>query len=399
MIERGELPVRRVDHPVPNQSLERTLHTPATNHQKRLMSGRKQHHIPQLLLRGFGRQKGNATQVVVYSIYRGIFATATDKIAAKRYFYSKPSEIPEVQTLDERITSHESKLADAILEFRAVPAHHAVDSRIAAETVTHLCIRQEHVRESIGTVIGKVVDFSKDVFSEKDRARKALGIDAQTPSNLFRDEANKLYDKLYEQYCDVFRTRGITKSVFEQFAFDKAKADFDDFFTKYSPTVQETFGRLREEIGSKCREAHNETLEQSLAPKARVEHLERFSWSVVVQPPNSFVLPDCVAISRSTELGFLPLSYAGMKSDVVFMPLCHDRLLKGELKKQSDDRCDGLTEMCAACSHDFFIALDHTPEFEQLVPRIGERTRELGDYVLKSAAEKYGSTSSHGGNL
>ena len=350
------------------------------------MSGRKQHHIPQFFLRGFGRrQKGNAIQVTVYSIHRGIFATASDGMGVQRYFYSELSEDSGVETLDDRITSYESKLAATIAEFRAAPADHAVDSTKAAEAVTHLCIRHAHMRDTFAKVVGQLMGTTEDIFSDKDRARKALGMDAQTPNNMIREELNKLYEQYGDQLCRI----GITQPMFEQVAYAKAKADFEENFAKNSTFFQYLFGQLQERTDSMIRQAHNNTLEQSLAPKARVQNLERFTWSVVVGSANSFVLPDCVAVSWSAGSDYLPLNYAGQDTDIVFMPLSHDRLLKGELRKQSDDTCETLSQMFAACSYDFFIARDHTPEFEQLVPRIGERTRELGEMVLDSAAEKY----------
>jgi hypothetical protein len=110
------------------------------------MSGLKQHYIPQSLLRGFGKQgKGKSVQVTVYSRDRGVFTTATGGVAARRYFYSQLADGVGVETLDDRITAFETRLAKILVEFRGVVPGHTVDATKAAEVVTHLCARQAHL--------------------------------------------------------------------------------------------------------------------------------------------------------------------------------------------------------------------------------------------------------------
>ena len=83
------------------------------------MSGRKQHFIPQSLLKGFGRAgKGAKIQVVVYSHDRGIFPAATDGVAAEREFYSKLAVESEADTRDDKITAYETPLADTLATLR-----------------------------------------------------------------------------------------------------------------------------------------------------------------------------------------------------------------------------------------------------------------------------------------
>lgn len=65
------------------------------------MSGSKQHYIPEFFLRGFGKQgRGKSIQVTVYTKDRRVFTTATDGVAAQRYFYSELPAEPGIETLD-----------------------------------------------------------------------------------------------------------------------------------------------------------------------------------------------------------------------------------------------------------------------------------------------------------
>ncbi len=48
-----------------------------------------------------------------------------------------------------------------------------------------------------------------------------------------------------------------------------------------------------------------------------------------------------------------------------------------------------MNKVSVACSWNCFIARDRSPEFEQLVSSIGERTRELIDDMVGAAFEEY----------
>jgi hypothetical protein len=64
------------------------------------MSGRKQHHIPQSVLRAFETpSKGKKTQVWIFS-KRNQFKAPTDDVAAERHFYSELST-DGTKTLDD----------------------------------------------------------------------------------------------------------------------------------------------------------------------------------------------------------------------------------------------------------------------------------------------------------
>ena len=98
------------------------------------MSGRKQHFIPQSLLRGFGRvSKGTKIQVIVYTYERDIFTAATDGIAAEREFYSEL----DVKGTGETLVTVEFR--DAALTLKVVPqitAAETVIMRVSLENST-----------------------------------------------------------------------------------------------------------------------------------------------------------------------------------------------------------------------------------------------------------------------
>jgi len=348
------------------------------------MSGRKQHYIPQSLLRGFGKQgKGKAIQVTVYSRERGVFTAATDGVAAQRYFYSEPSDEVGVETLDDRITAFETPLAEIFAEFGRATPDHAVDATKAAEAVTHLCVRQAHLRDSFASAAGDLLDGTANRFLDKEWVRTEMGLDASKPNEMFRATISKFYG----QFAAGLAPMGITRQIFEQWAFIKLKTDFDRIFPDLSLLLQSRFGQLQGQSGKLARDGHIQALEQSFAPDTRVQVLKRFAWTVEPGPASGFVLPDCVAMSWSAGAGYQPLVYAGRDTDAVFMPLAHDRLLVGGHREASACGFERINEAAVACSCDYFIARDRVPEFQQLIPRIGERARKLMHEAVRAALD------------
>jgi hypothetical protein len=347
------------------------------------MSGRKQHYIPQSLLRGFAKPgKGKALQVTVYSREHGVFTTATDGVAARRYFYSELSEMVGVETLDDRITAFENQLGAALAEFRRIAPGHAIDVAKAAEVVTHLCARQAHLRDSFASAFGPLIDGVEALFHEKEWMRKEMGLNESGPNEIFKDAI----DKAYKQYETQLSSAGITRSEFEHYLFHWTRTNFDSNFPTLLSFLRAALGQLHGQTDKVARDGHIKALERSLVPDNRIEVLKQLAWRIKPRSNSDCVLPECLAVTWSLRAGYQPLMYAGKDLDAVFMPVCHNRLLVGE--RVGVTAPDVANEVLVACSWDFFVARDRTPEVEGLVPRIGERARKLIDEAVGAAIKK-----------
>ena len=348
------------------------------------MAGRKQHYIPQALLRGFGKQgKGKAVQVTVYTAGGNVFTTATHGVAAQRYFYSELPDDAGVETLDDKITAFESRLSEILEEFHRVLPGHAVHPTKAAEAVAHLCGRQAHVRDSFACATGHLLSGTANLFRDKEWLWKTLGLDDVAPNEMMRTQIRQVYERIRNQIDPT----NITQIDFEQWAFMMLKAEFDNHYSTQMRFLRSFFDHLQTQTAKMARDAHVKALDQSLAPEARIAILKQFAWRIEPGRAGSFILPDCVVTSWSAAASFQPLFYAGKNVDAVFMPLRYDRLLVGERGEAAGNTTQIMNEVSAACSWDCFIARDRNPEFQQLIPRIGERARQLMDDAVRVALD------------
>lgn len=284
------------------------------------MSGRIQHNIPQSLLRGFGKRKGDFTQVAVYSKSHGVFTRSTGGIAAQRDFYSEPTEDVRTETLDDKITQYESQLASRLAEFRESPLSSAVDPRAAAEIVIHLCVRNAHLRSSFSVAAGEVINGATSMMLDSHRARKLFGLEGAAPTRAIKEAIGKLYC----QFRTQLKQRGVSKSKFERWAFSYMRDQFEGIHGEIALTMRGFLVGLESRTTEMTRKAHNSVLEENLIPSARIEDLQRLVWYIETGPPAGLVLPDCVAIGVIGGT-YRPLSYTEKDAaSAVIMPLSHD---------------------------------------------------------------------------
>jgi hypothetical protein len=336
------------------------------------MSGRKQHFIPQSLLKGFGRAgKGAKIQVVVYSHERGIFAAATDGVAAEREFYSKLAVEGEGGTLDDKITAYETPLADTLSTLRNLGDGETANKQSASEFVTHLVVRNDHLRKFMSAAGTAMFDGFAEAMSDQDRAKSLLGLAGDRPSDMFAEQM----DEMFAKYGPMIAMLGMTKDQFKEWAFNHSKVNFGEFHSGMIGPLQTAFAEATGQVSEKTADAHRRSLDSSISPEPRVEKMKEYEWRVVhLDAP--LILPDCVAIAIDVKGEAFPLMLAELdEAKTINVPLSSNRLLIGS--KQRNDMPTNMNEVLATCAWDFFVAGDRTPEFEELRDTIRSRTGEF----------------------
>jgi hypothetical protein len=353
------------------------------------MSGRKQHFIPQSLLRGFGRVgKGAKAQVVAYTFDRGIFTAATDGVGAERNFYSEYGVVGEEQSLDDKITNFETPLADVLASFRSQPNGACVDVSEAATFVTHLTIRNDHFRKSISSGGAAMFDGLQRAMMDEDTARAMLGIAGDRPTAVFSDAMQNLL----KEHAAMFALLGLSDEQVIEWAFGYAKANYSQFHNELIAPMNAVFGGFTEErILEVAADAQRRSLNSDLSPQAWIERLSNMSWSVL-HSGNPLILPDCVSVAFDEERNACPLMLEERENvRSICVPIASDRLLLGQTM-QSEFTGQGLNAAFAACSWDFFIAEERNSGYEALRSTIranvGRIMNELISDALNESVQK-----------
>lgn len=349
------------------------------------MSGRKQHFIPQSLLRGFGIQRGKSMQVVAYTRDRGVFTAATDGIAAERHFYSEFPIEGAADTLDDRITAYETPFASVLAKLRALGHEEAVDGATAAELVTHLAVRNDHFRKAVSSAGAAMVLRAADVASQADGLRRVFGLDRGEPSEFFAGEVATAFTERRE----LLALAGMDKKAFGDFAFELLKKNFDALHGEISSEFEAMIGMLVGEVPVLAAEAQRGSLAKELAPELRVRRMAELDWRVE-HSSEPAILPDCVTLGFDHDGGAAPLMFIDLdRLSRVHLPLSSDRVLVGATKEaQSTSSC--INEIAAGCSWDFFVARDRTKVLEEMRGNLRSRVSRFLDDLIEDAARDLG---------
>ncbi len=324
------------------------------------MSGRKQHFIPQSLLRSFGFTKGKNTYVVAYTHDRGIFTPGTDGIGAEREFYSELDVEGSGETLDDKITNYEGPFPEVLDELRSLGDGDKADTKMVAEFVTHLVVRNDHFRKAVTSGSEHLIGGMAEAFTDEDQTKSLLGLNRELPSEMFAEEIAKMW----VQFGPIFVNLGMTEAQFNAWAFQAVKGEFPAFFAQTVAPLRDAFAGMIKKLPEVAANAQRRSLAEGLSPPKRVDLMCEFKWQVV-HPKSAIVLPDCVAVAIDASGEAYSLMLGEFETiQTIYMPLSSERLLVGS----RDDLVapnGGLNEAFAACSWDFFVARDRTLELER----------------------------------
>jgi hypothetical protein len=351
------------------------------------VSGRKQHYIPQCLLKVFAIPgKGKTKKVWVFKKSQPAYVSSVKDVATKRHFYSELSE-NGCPTLDDRITDYENELNRRLTLIRKWPIHGAVDVTIAAELITHLTIRAAHLRDVFALGAKEMITGVTMIFADKRNMRAFLGIDADAPTPFLQEEIKKVLST----QVDLLARSGLPEPVLGQIAFTLMKEQFDHFYANQSPELMAAFDYMARRVDSIAREAHAKAMTRSLKPEARVQALSQFSWTIHLIREGNLILPDCIAVAiQSNGNGPQPYIVTGVDEiNAVLCPISSDRLLVGRKGDMVPPAVEGFNEAAAACSHTFFVSGTQTPELEELSERIGERSRATIQDAVASTVNEF----------
>ena len=156
------------------------------------MSGKKQHHIPRSLQRGFLFDV-KAERTYVYRRNGGNFPACISDVLAQRYFYSRLSSDGS-KTLDDMITEYENRLGRLLIKVRSIPIDGKADADVAAEIIAHLTPRSARVRCIFGSGVEQLITTAAEAFADEDTIVALLGLAEPEPNPTWNDHIARIFE-------------------------------------------------------------------------------------------------------------------------------------------------------------------------------------------------------------
>lgn len=335
------------------------------------MAGRKQHYIPQHLLRGFqASRSGKNVQVIVYRQGKAPFPSATEGVAAERDFYSPPST-DGTDTLDDLITKFETEHFNPILDTLRNVKNGEVERLQAATAVVHLTLRAAHLRGAFAGFVREFLAQFRVVLQDTEATRAFAGVDSPLPDSHLAQEIAQELDAL-----PLASLPPKDRTLIEKLTRFRVREKFDESLHALLPLLQKRLIGMEQALPAAIDRGHLNALERSLVSEARVATLMNLRWQVIsLLGAQHFVLPDCVAVAgidgAATDLQ--PYTMAADAEVVLLaMPISSTQVLIG-----SRDRFEAdpllLNAEFARCSLEFIVSSKQDQFADGLSKEIGKK--------------------------
>ena len=310
------------------------------------------------------------------------YTANVDDVAAERFFYSELA-VDGQTTLDDLITDYENQLTDDIAELNA-SCPGTADPCVAARVVTHLLVRNDHVRGMMRSGVAAIADTVVSLFGSDEKIRAVMGVEGTRAGPRFR--------ALFAEHIashPLFEMLALPEPAAQRLAYLFVRESSHGGWNEMSEAVSPMVDRLSTDGPAVARDAHVRTLEESLVPAVRTAFLETFAWSVQEVQDGLFILPDYVAlaISKDGEAGSL-LMVDNEDTVAVLMPLAPNRMLVG---RTGDPHVslENFNSLAAPLCLDFFVSAGTEPEFRSLADSIGSAVNARLHETMAGAASEF----------
>ena len=328
------------------------------------MAGNNQHHVWQMLQRGFGEKRGKDHHVWVYSKTEPARQTATRLFGAEKHFYG-----PEGSLADLNITKYENENQSTIQEIRRLPNGADVDREFAANLIAHLELRSAFLREDASEKMQKAMTELLRQFTSPKELRAAM-------VNYLKGNPDKLDKFLGKEFIPVNQRAGFVEIIHRLIETLPEEKILEHFSADFFPINQ-----FIKEFPSIMNASQNRILgENEDFPLRAKLHMQK-QYSVLRPASGSFILPDTTLAFIKKE-GASPFIDKNDNIESVVLPIAHDVAIIGRSGVNTNYPLKAINRILAGCSFKAFIAREQSLQWQGLTKRIGKYARLISDRDL-----------------
>ncbi|WP_347274969.1 DUF4238 domain-containing protein [Candidatus Kuenenia sp.] len=320
------------------------------------MSGQRQHYIPRFLLKNF-KSKGSKQQSFAW-VFRANaepYETNIENIAVEKYFYTEINST----NADGLITEAENRFACLVNVLLSSPLGRITNKDIP-EFLAHLEIRTRHSRESFLRIGNHLIN---SLFMDIGKLKTFILSKILTDPSILK---KSIHDKCHLPEFIV--------EIFYKFIVANPQLLEATLENMFPALCENILKESTQAVTNGVKEGHLRALNESIAPKGRIEKYKLFSYYTELFDNGDLILGDCALVfAVDLERKFKPFSDKGDKINAVILPLSNDRFLIGNTSGYTIDK-SMLKEAIAACSLEYFIGKHDSNENRILKEKIGENS-------------------------
>lgn len=330
------------------------------------MVGKRQHFIPQFLLRGFLTSVQRSQEYTcVYRRGSAPFQTNIKNVGIEGFFYSAVKN-----DADGVITNAENGFGRLLDELRMSDGDLPDVVRLA-ELFAHLEARSRHLRQSFLQTGTHLIDVLLHTVSDSEVFKPYV-------RRMLREDPSLLEDAFSEE----LRKHGLPQALLPMI-MRQAGALVEQALPNIAAQMAATATHLRAELPHRFRDAakvgHIRALEREVSPAKKAVIFSALQFKVTRFPEASLPLGDSMVVFHVRgDPSFKPFLEKGDELVAAILPIATDTALVGATKPYDPDL--GLFRYeIVRCSLEFFIAGEESERNANLSYRIGENAHLLSN--------------------
>lgn len=332
------------------------------------MAGRRHHHVPQLLQRGFATKSGKAHQIYVYKRGQSPFLTNTTNYGVEKDFYADGNDF----FVDDLITEYEGDIQSFVSRLANGDPEALSDQDTIGNLLAHLELRSSFLRDEVSKISGFVGPFVQRVFSDKVYLRK-IGRD------IVREDPDFIRNAIRERIGENSSLDLLT--AFATSRMDSLLKESSEAMVSALTPLLEVFAN---DLVKNSKINHLDSFRKASTSGIRANLYKGLKYSIISAPAGSFILPDtmvCFALSD----GATPFFSKDAHLNEVLLPLASSTLLVGSKVVPIRRTVAETNSLLASTSMQAFIALKKDSDLERLTRRIGRNARMLTEADMQKA--------------
>lgn len=330
------------------------------------MAGKNQHHIWQMLQRGFSLKEHNDNHIWVYRNSAAPERTVTRIFGQQSSFYG-----PRGSEADENITKFENATQGFIQDARKMENGQSIDGDIAAGLVAHLEMRSLFFRDEISRLGERIARFVRDSITDPKKYQEIMSAYIKNHPDLLDAEMDKasidgsmqplIRDLVMQAAPQLIRDSAPEMAMFAGLFYDKMAA-----------AMTET-----------AKSAHNKSLLADFSEVNRADSHRSLKFSILRSSHADFILPD-TSLAFFTRTRCTPISDKDERVEAVIVPLSTDVAILGRQNSSFQRGMQTIQRALAGCAYEAFLSPQRRDDLVKLSRRISKNARLLTEADIRS---------------
>ncbi|MGR3462104.1 MAG: DUF4238 domain-containing protein [Roseovarius sp.] len=323
------------------------------------LSGRKNHHVPQLLQRGFGTKRKKSVQVWVYKKDKPPFPTSTANFGAERDFYIERED----RLVDDLITDFEGEIHNFIQSIRAGDQQALEDRSTIASILAHLEMRSKFLREEMMFLSDALLGELRHYLSK--------------PQNMLHYLRSAAADNpdVIENGIDELRLNGEQRTLANAWVEANLDQFLEDNAAEFMAQFQSVLGVLIDRLGETVKEGHLKALRKDVREIGRREAYLELSYRVIRFKEPELILPDTMVTFLKRKGRMTPFLDKTDQVEEIYLPLTSQAALHGYRGDPVQRTLSTVNRILASCAGQSFVAQANDGKFIALTSRIGKNAQ------------------------